>query len=121
MKSEYRKEAYAVTGVVMTVLILFFLFRVFTSVPELEVNEGGVEVQLGEPDQGGPDNKPITEQAYVPPTEASDDNVVSADESDVSVKTSDSKKQETKKPVEKVEPKKKVDQTITDLMNKKKN
>lgn len=118
---EHKKEAITVTGIVLVLIFLFFMFRAFSAVPKMEVNEGGVEVQLGEPDQGGPDNSPMTESdAYTPPTEASADDLVDSEDSEVSVKTSDSKKQEVKEP-EKKEPEKKVDQTITDLMNKKKN
>lgn len=120
--SEYRKEGMVVAALVFTLLMLILLFRSHAKVPEMDVNEGGVEVQLGEPDMGGPDDSPITEStAYVPPEEASADEVVSSDLSDVNVQTSNSKTEAIKKPVENKKPVKKVDQTITDLMNKKKN
>ena len=120
--SEYRNEGIVAAGLLFTLLLLIVLFRTHLKVPEMDVNEGGVEVQLGEPDMGGPDDSPITEaQAYVPPTESSADDVVSTDVSDVNVQTSKTKSDVIKKPVENKEPVKKVDQTITDLMNKKKN
>jgi len=118
---EHKKEAKIVTAAVLIIIFLVFMFRGFSKEPELDTNEGGVEVRFGEPDEGGPDNSTITEsEPYVPPTEASAEDVVSTDESDVSVKTSDTKKPETKETEENKEPVEKVDQAITDLMNKKK-
>lgn len=122
-KSEYRTEGTVVTAVVLTLLFLLFIFRSFAVEPELDANEGGVEVQLGEPDMGGPDESPMTEaqETYNPPAEESVDEVLASDESDVNINTSETQKVETKKTEKQKEPEKKVDDAISDLANKFKN
>lgn len=110
------------TGITIAVILVLLLISSFShNEVEMEANEGGVEVQFGNPDDGGPDTEPASseEEASSQPEEVVADDVYQTDNADVSQQVSDKPKIE-KTPV-KEEPKPTKDKAISDLADQLKN
>ena len=61
-EKEDKVKASISTGLITMLLLLFLIFVAFKAAEVEESSDSGVMVQLGEPNQGGPDNTPATER-----------------------------------------------------------
>jgi outer membrane biosynthesis protein TonB len=112
LKKDSDRKGLVGTILVHSLLILLLIISSFSPDNELELEEGGVEVSLGEPDYGGPDNSPAETAENTPQPESSpetyEDPVLSQDEEapevQASPKPNPNSRPSESKPVEESKP-----------------
>jgi hypothetical protein len=106
-----QRIAALLTAVITAMVLLLLIFLTFKSQMLLDMGDDGVMVQMGDPNMGGPDNTPQTEQLVPvkPQVQESADNTVTTNQDDgVVIDESDKKKnkQTEKTPDKQPEPQK---------------
>ncbi len=111
LRKDSDRKGFIGTIAVHALLILLFIISAFSPEVKLEEEDGGVEVSLGEPDYGGPDDRPAeTIESSQPEStpESSDEPVLSQDEEAPEVQQTTKPKPNTKpsetKPLEESKP-----------------
>lgn len=91
LRNENDRRGLIGTILVHSLLILLFIISAFAPSPVDDEEDGGVEVSIGEPDYGGPDEMPATAEAQTQPEsspEQEENPVLSQDEEAPEVKQS---------------------------------
>ena len=107
VEKQNKKKAAVSTFLICALVVFLLLFFGFKTIDPEESNPG-VEVALGEPYYGGPDDKPASAPTYTPPSESEEaESMITSDQEDAvpmkeekkeTKKKEETPKQETKEP-----------------------